>query len=372
LSNPDSLDEIRDAVQRAEARPLVQVGQADTREADSTEKRLRAIWEEVLAVAPIGPDENFFDVWGTSLGAVRLLNAIHERLGVDLPLSVLMHAQTTEAMARVIDSCEDDDLTLVVPLRDGTSGNPVFIVHALIGDILGFRDLVGRLGTERPVYGIRAQGLDPRLPPHTSVEEMATEYVRQIRAVHAHGPVALAGYSFGGLVALEMARRFMADGEPVDSLILIDTYVHERCLSARGRAWLSVSRRFRLVVAGLRSPRKKFPRFVRRVLAGAGLSESAVSHGDEEVVLPPLLRYIEQVNTAAFESYCPDAYPGSALFVKASQRERRQCNPLPFLSRVVKGGLVVERVRGGHFDLMTEPWVQAVADRVDAGLSGSA
>jgi len=356
LANPDSLRAIRDAVARADARKSMIEGST------STEAQLRAIWEEVLAVAPIGPDESFSDVGGTSLGAVRLLTAIHERMDVDLPLSVLMHAQTTRSMAEIIDSAEDDPMPLVISLRAGR-GRPVFFVHALLGDVHELGALAQQLETERPLLAIRAQGLDPRLEPHRTVEEMASAYVREMRSVQPEGPYTLAGYSFGGLVALEMAHQLIVSAAEVEDLILIDTYVHEHCLSPVRRSWLAVTRRFWLAVNGLEDPGGKFPRFVRR------LARRPMDPGIEEIALPPLLRYLEAVNTAAYEAYCPRLIAGPALLIRAQKRERRQCEPLLILRHTVVT-LAVERVPGGHFDIMNEPYVRAVAERVSARLAG--
>jgi acetoacetyl-CoA synthetase len=87
-----------------------------------------------------------------------------------------------------------------------------------------------------------------------------------------------------------------------------------------------------------------------------------------EISLPPLLRYLEQVNMGAYEVYRPGGYSGSAYFIRARRQERRECNPMPVWSRVVQGGLSVERVPGGHFDMMTDPLVRAVAKSVAGAL----
>src|SRR5205814_1524831 len=112
---------------------------------------------------------------------------------------------------------------ILVPLRAGTSSRPLFLVHALGGDVLHLRPLALALDTDRPVHGLQARGLDPRYEPHTTVEEMAASYVEVIRAAQPDGPVAVAGYSLGGLVAYEIARRLRATGTAVDALGLIDT-----------------------------------------------------------------------------------------------------------------------------------------------------
>jgi thioesterase domain-containing protein len=174
----------------------------------------------------------------------------------------------------------------------------------------------------------------------------------------------LAGYSLGGLIALEMAGELAESGASIECLVLLDTYVHEGCLSPWERRRLAVSRPFWLSVNGLRDPRGKLPRFLRR------LGGRPADQAGEEVDLPPLLRFIEQVNNGAYEAYRPRTYDGPAIVVRARVRERRQCEPRPVLARAITGGLRIERVPGGHLELMREPHVRRVAEVVSASLIG--
>ena len=194
--------------------------------AGSTESRLRAIWEGVLGVAPLWSDDNFFDVGGGSLAAVRLFHAIHDHMGVDLPLSTLVRAQTPADMAAVIDSPAELRVPSAVLLRPGTASRPLFLVHSVSGDVLQLRPLALALETDRPVYGIQARGLDPAETPQTRVDEMAASYVHTVRSLQATGPYDLAGHSFGGLVAFEMARILARQGER-RGLARVDR--HRRC-----------------------------------------------------------------------------------------------------------------------------------------------
>src|SRR3954471_14142462 len=178
LANPGSLAAIRAAVEAAlAARPEVPELEG------STQDRLISIWESVLGVAPLRPDDNFFDAGGTSLAALRLLEAIHEHMGVDLPLSLLLDAPTVAQMAAVIEDPSAAHSSPLVLLRPGTGERPLFLVHSLFGDVLSMRPLAPHLDTDRPVYGLQARGLDPAVEPHASVAEMAGAYVESIREV---------------------------------------------------------------------------------------------------------------------------------------------------------------------------------------------
>jgi acetoacetyl-CoA synthetase len=328
----------------------------------SNEARLRAIWERVLGVSPLRPDDNFFDVGGTSLVAVRLFQAIHDELGLDPPMSIMFEAQTTSAMAHALDRLADEGVARLMLLTPGTAEPPLFIVHGLAGDILDLRPLTLRLSTDRPVYGILAKGLDPREQPVTSVEEMAEEYIRHIREVQPKGPYALSGYSFGGLVAFEMARQLWESGEELEFLGLIDPYVDHRCLRPLTLRRWTYALTFTL--------RTRAPRFLRRhalrLLPRLPLAPPPVRD------LPPVLREMEQICGHALAAYRPRACPVSAFFIRADERRTDLCDPLQVWFRVVAGGLYLEFVPGRHDEIVTEPGVQVLAERLAHYLDGRA
>jgi acetoacetyl-CoA synthetase len=346
LANPGSLERIRLAVDAALARrpevgdELALAGESDT------VARLRPIWEAVLGISPLRSDDNFFDVGGTSLGAVRLLQAIHERMAVDLPLSALLDAPTIAAMAAVIDSPELEPRRPLVLLRPGAEDRPLFLVHSLYGDVLSMRPLALGLATDRAVYGLQARGLDPAEQPHTRVEDMAVAYVESIRSIQEHGPYALGGHSLGGLVAFETARRLERLGEEVEWLGLIDTEIHHSCLPARARLrWLAARLR-RLIPVG-----------------GASAGQAA-----PDWQVPPRMQRLEAAGWEAYKAYCPGPYGGSATLFRAEVTRDHMGDPLPLWRRVVRGGLTVEPVTGRHADVVAEPHVRVLAERVSASL----
>ncbi|MDX6672856.1 MAG: acetoacetyl-CoA synthetase, partial [Solirubrobacteraceae bacterium] len=305
LSNPGSLDEIRRAVALAAEQRRELSGAAEPGRDASTEARVRAIWESVLGVAQLRADDEFFDVGGTSLAAVRIFQLIHDRLGVDLPVSTLLRASTTAALAAVIDGPAAERFPSLQPLRPGTGGSPLFVVHALHGDVLFFRPLALRMSTDRPVYGLQARGLDPREQPQTRIEDMAETYVETIRSVQPHGPYALAGYSFGGLVAFEMARRLSVLGEDVDMLELIEARVHHNCLPTHLRRRFLAGLPFRVLRTALFGPRSHPPQYLRkavlRVAPWAPIAPPAPVWGP----LPPRLGELEPISWQAFNAYRP-------------------------------------------------------------------
>ena len=367
LANPGCLDEIRRAVAIALERRRELAGAAEQASAGSTESRLRAIWEGVLGVAPLRSDDNFFDVGGGSLAAVRLFHAIHDHMGVDLPLSTLVRAQTPADMAAVIDSPAELRVPSAVLLRPGTASRPLFLVHSVSGDVLQLRPLALALETDRPVYGIQARGLDPAETPQTRVDEMAASYVHTVRSLQATGPYDLAGHSFGGLVAFEMARILARQGERVGWLGLIDTEVHHACLHWPARVRFALARPFRYIGAVLRSPRRRLPRYLPKALLRVA-PWAPVAEPPPEWPLPPLLHQLERISMEAFASYRPGPFPGSATLFLAGDREPARCDPLPVWRAVVGGPLAVVEIPGGHVDAIVEPHVGALAKRLSVHL----
>lgn len=368
LANPGSLERIRTAVAAALVERSEIGALPASEQQESTEPRLRAIWEAVLGIAPLRPDDNFFDIGGTSLAALRLLEAIHQRMGVDLPLSILLDAPTTAEMAAAIDGHTADRSRAIVLLRPGDREHALFLVHSLYGDVLTMRSLALALSTDRPVYGLQARGLDPDEQPQTRVEEMADAYLASVRAVQPAGPYALAGHSLGGLIAFEMARRLESAGEEVEWLAMIDTDLHHSCLAPAQRAKWLAWKAGQVARGALSDPRGTLPGLTRKATLRVA-PRAPIEVPEPESDLPPLLRRLEKAGWAAFGSYRPRPYPGAATFFRVEQPREDMGDPLPVWRRMVEGGLTVESVPGSHADVVAEPNVRFLAQRLSARLA---
>ena len=215
---------------------------------NDVEKYLAELWGKLLGVEGVGIRDSFFDLGGHSLIAVRLFNDISERYGVDLPISALMQAPTVAALGELIVEeagplAEGADggtgepgqarkqkgpaFQFIVPMHIGpvADGTPLFMVSGMFGNVLNLSHMAHLLGEERPFYALQARGLYGDTPPHETFEEMATDYLAEIRQVQPEGPYLLGGFSGGGIVAYEMARQLLEAGETVTQVILLDTPV---------------------------------------------------------------------------------------------------------------------------------------------------
>jgi acyl transferase domain-containing protein/thioesterase domain-containing protein len=210
---------------------------------DDVEEALVAMWQELLGVSEIGVQDNFFDLGGHSLIAVRMFAKVKKTFSVDFPISILFEAPTIEAVAALISAAmpageaaggaEADSTvasappryTHLVAMHPGEPGSrtPFFLVAGMFGNVLNLRHLAHQVGTDRPFYGVQAKGLYGGDTPHDDFGEAARAYLEEVRSVQPHGPYLIGGFSGGGITAFEMAQQLRAAGEEVGLLLLLDT-----------------------------------------------------------------------------------------------------------------------------------------------------
>ncbi|MGH8891681.1 MAG: non-ribosomal peptide synthetase [Acidothermaceae bacterium] len=205
---------------------------------DALETELVAMWEETLGIS-VGVCDNFFDLGIDSLTAARLFARIEAKFGRRLGVSPVFQAPTIEQLASLVrGSSNGRRWSALVPIVEDGERTPLFCVHGGSGTILLFHALARRLSTKRPVYGLQAVGLYGGEAPQTTLQQMADRYLGELRHVQPHGPYALAGWCFGGLVAYEMAHRLIAAEEQVYLVAMLNTVTpgYDRELVARERA----------------------------------------------------------------------------------------------------------------------------------------
>ncbi len=200
---------------------------------DALEREIVRVWSRVLGRPNIGITDNFFNLGGHSLQAVRLMAELKKQFGVTLPLSVLYQEGTVEAVARSLRAGDAwRDFASLVPLSlpmgadrpEGERQLPLFLVHPVGGVAHVYAELAQGL-TPHPVYALQSRGLAGDVEVSASVEEMAALYLREMRSVQAQGPYLLGGWSFGGVVAYEIAQQLIAQGEQVALVAMIDAVV---------------------------------------------------------------------------------------------------------------------------------------------------
>jgi surfactin family lipopeptide synthetase A len=185
--------------------------------------QLVGIWEELLAVHPIGITDNFFDLGGHSLLATRMFSRIEQVCGKKLPLATFFAEATIEHLANTL--LQQEGTTSRAPLvavQASGSKRPFFFLHGdRTGGAFYCLKLARYLGPDQPFYLLEPYKFDD-LQSLPTFEEMATAHIDSMRAIQPEGPYLLGGFCSGSVIAYEMARQLLAQGQTVGLLVLID------------------------------------------------------------------------------------------------------------------------------------------------------
>lgn len=335
--------------------------------ADALEGELASIWCALLGLKKVGREDNFFELGGHSLLAATMIAEIRKRLGRHLLLPALFRAPTIKALADLIRSGPDQEFSYVVPLRQGGAGRPLFIVHAVYGNVLEFRALAERLDTDRPIYAIQARGADLRNKPHATIAEMAETYIAAIRRIQPAGPYALSGYSFGGLIAFEMASRLFEANETVDLLGLIETDVLDHDLTFFERSAFWALSQWASVCRGARRLRCMTPEeWPPYLLSKVEKACKWVSRRSHPTALEARNLEMRALYLAEFLRYRARRYPGRIALFRTN--EISATDPLP-VWRSVADRLELYMITGLHGGIMREPDVENLALRFNDWLA---
>lgn len=233
---------------------------------DEVESTLVKFWSELLGVDRVGIDDDFFELGGYSLIAVRLFAKVRKQYQLEFPLSILFEAPTVSKLAAIVRSELGLELgeesrgevevarpkwTHLVPMHVDLAGtkkaerSPFFLCAGMFGNVMNLRHLAGHVGADQPFYGLQAKGVDGKSEPHRTFEEQAAAYLEEVRKVQPHGPYYLGGFSGGGIVAYEMAQQLRAAGEEVGVLIMLDSWVPKETLLSKADRREMHAQRFR-------------------------------------------------------------------------------------------------------------------------------
>ncbi|UQZ44051.1 non-ribosomal peptide synthetase DhbF [Bacillus subtilis] len=189
------------------------------------EEILCDLFMEVLHLPRVGIDDRFFDLGGHSLLAVQLMSRIREALGVELSIGNLFEAPTVAGLAERLEmGSSHSALDVLLPLRTSGDKPPLFCVHPAGGLSWCYAGLMTNIGTDYPIYGLQARGIGQREELPKTLDDMAADYIKQIRTVQPKGPYHLLGWSLGGNVVQAMATQLQNQGEEVSLLVMLDAY----------------------------------------------------------------------------------------------------------------------------------------------------
>lgn len=189
-----------------------------------TEKVMAALWKESMGLDQISVDDNFFSLGGHSLMAVRILSKFEKKTGKNLQLAVLFKYPDIRSLSDFIDNSQTESIyKSLVPIKASGNKAPIYIIHGEGLNVLNFSHLVTYMDSEQPIYGLQAFGLIGDDEPLENLPDVAGYYLKEIMQHNPNGPYLLAGYSFGGYVAVEMRKQLVAMGKQVKMLMMFDT-----------------------------------------------------------------------------------------------------------------------------------------------------
>jgi amino acid adenylation domain-containing protein len=337
---------------------------------DDLERKLAALWEEVLGTPVTSVRDGFFELGGHSLLVARLLALIEQSTRVALPFAAFVGEPTIEGLATRIRQQQAAGVShpaaprsLLAIRRDG-SRSPLFCVHGAGGNVLNLQDLARHLDPAWPVYGLQARGIDGASRPYEDIEDMSRDYLAEIRELQPFGPYYLSGYCGGGIVAYEIAQRLVADGERVGLLALIDPPFPGPPRGARRiRGWAE-----RIAKEDLPALWRRARRKVRRDVGSTVLGLRLRLHEESGAIMPYELRdaWLTRAFLRTMRRHRLRTYPGRLTVLRA-------LNVSPQLSQLddhlgwrnlAAGGVEVFGIPGGHHTLMLEPHVRLLAARL--------
>jgi thioesterase domain-containing protein len=365
------------------------------------EEFLAGLWREQVGIDHVDRDDHFFDVGGTSLQAIQIVDRVREKLGREVHLSALFDSPTIAAFARHLGethaaavarvfgpeslicnlaqkygtnengSPSHSQTGLVIPLQERGGGTPLFLVHPPGGIVICYGALARRLGPDRPVYAIRARGVYGGETLPSSLEEMAAEYAEAIRAVRPEGPYLIGGWSIGGIIALETARQLMAAGGEVEHLVLLDSTLPFGPVNEDYLEGIDLSgREFGLEMtlrelAGL-APDDQLP-FLWEHVRKVGLVDDDSSPALVQLVLDELKQLFHAHVQLAF-AYALRPYPGRITLLRPGESLDALSGPLDRGWGRVAAQVDVRLVPGKHHTMVAEPHVQRLAEEIAQAL----
>lgn len=199
-----------------------------------SEKALAKIYAGIfnLSENEMSASDNFFELGGTSIDVIRLKREGEAHFDLpEIPTIQILKHPVISSLANYINALISKDSIAeeydpIVPLQLTGDKTPIFFVHPGVGEVLIFVNLAKYFQNERPFYALRARGFEPGHPFFTSMDEMVSTYAAAVKRTQLTGPYAISGYSYGGVVAFEVAKRLEAMGDEVKFVGLINIPPH--------------------------------------------------------------------------------------------------------------------------------------------------
>jgi amino acid adenylation domain-containing protein len=369
-----ALQSLDEEFQRIETTQLPQsIGEAPR---GKTELAVAEIWKRVLELDAVDRNADFFDLGGDSLMTLNLMFEIEDVLGVDLPVTMIYQTPTIASLSAALDARTKHEFAPLILVRKGTEGAPLFIVHGVGGNVMELVGVGRQIVSAGPVYAIQAKGLDGQAEPYRSITDMADYYLTSIREVFPEGPYHLAGYSSGGLIALEMAQMLRRSGESAASLTLIDTQTNARQWPLRIWSMLMLQRarhhaataKDQTLLENLHLAARIAASLFNRILWRFGAGSTPIEPAPVRV--PQALRLVHDSTLAAVADYRPARYDGPVTLIVPQIKDELMA-PVEQIWQGNVGSLTVRLVGGDHRSMIQEEPALEVAEILSAVIAGA-
>ncbi|MES2332684.1 MAG: non-ribosomal peptide synthetase [Bacteroidota bacterium] len=340
----------------------------------SMEKLVTAIWAELLGIDDVGLDEDFFDLGGHSLIAVQIMTRLEKETGKRLPIAALFEASTIRKLSLFLEV--GDVATLwesLVPVKASGHRPPLYIVHGDGLNVMVFNSVPKHMDAEQPVFGLQPRGLNGIDDPDESMEEIAANYVAGILKHNPEGPYFLAGYSFGGIVAFEMAKQLKAAGHEVKMLAMFDTSVGNINYtgSKAKRLWEKIMLQFpkMLFIGGslFKYPGSvlSYQGFVVKRKWHTLMSKLGLAKESEE--MPDYQKRIIEKQALAFQNYNMTPYDGTIDLFRVRERVYFLDDPIYLgWKNLSTKGISIHQVPGDHRTFLLPPYDKVFAQSLQS------
>ena len=354
--------------------------------ATETEKILLELWEDVLGISPgiISTDQSFFDIGGHSLRATVLVSEIRRKLAVDLPLKEVFRSQTIIELAQIIDQmpridrAQEDDIHLIRLTDTADTNKNLYMVHDGSGQINAYRELADSLN-QFNCWGIRKIAASSFGPRQASVRNLAEAYIKSMKSIQPEGPYYLLGWSYGGIIAYEIATLLEAAGEQIEHVWIIDSSL-STCPTEQTIEWETEIRHVASLGIGpyekLRAMRdiEQLWQYAAQACLDTGIHPTQLKKLLPEDInaLVELAEYdtvvdlIKQINLIrsldlALEHYTPSKMLQADLTYFKSRDTSWEKNRL---SKFLHEKTQKVEINTGHFEIMKHPWIEKVVGQI--------
>ncbi len=343
---------------------------------DTVELQLVQIWENVLDLRQISISDNFFDLGGHSLLAVRLMSQIEQQFKKQLPLTILFQNTTVEQLATVLrQQTKALPWSSLVAIQPKGERPPLFCVHPAGGNVLCYFELAQHLGKEQPFYGIQSFGLEYGQAPYTQVIDMAKFYLKEVQTHQPHGPYQLAGWSFGGLVAFEMARQLQTEDKDVSLVALLDAPApsftqEDQCSEDDAQLLVNLFAGEDIILS---------LEHLRQLTSDKQL-HYVIEQGKKVDLFPPdvdimqaqRLMQVYKTNVSTAKRYAPNFYSGKIILFQATERDEDiSLEPDLGWRGYATEGVEIIQVPGSHQNMMRSPQIKILAEQLKIYLRDS-